>query len=132
MENMKEELYNELHILTKADKEIINGIINIYSNSTMFDYNEIKALVKASYKSCKLNKAIELFNTYKKTIFINGMLIFNSDNDLCKRELQCTNDGDSIDCWIDERILAFSINPELIRTIETVDTTLYREDDTLL
>lgn len=132
MENMKEELYNELHIKIKEDKEIINELISNYSNSKMYDDYEIKALVKVRYRTFKLNKAIELFNMHNCPIFINGMLIFNFDNDFCKRELQCTGYGASIDCWIDDRILVFSINTELIRTIETASTTLYREDETLL
>lgn len=66
MEKMKQELYNELHILKKADKGIINELIRNYSNRRMFDYNEMKALVKTSYKVNKLNTAIELFNTHKK------------------------------------------------------------------
>lgn len=135
MEKMKEELYNELHILKKDDKEIINVLIsnysNRYSNSRMFDYNEMKAFVKASYKTFKLNKSIELYNKYKNTIFINGMLIFNSYNDSYKRELYYTPDYDAIDCWVNGA-LVFSIKFELVRTIETRHETLYREDETLL
>ena len=135
MEKMKEELYNELYILKKDDKEIINELIsnysNRYSNRRMIDYNEMKVLVKASYKTFKLNKSIELYNKYKNTIFINGMLIFNSYNDSYKRELYYTPDYDAIDCWVNGA-LVFSIKFELVRTIETRHETLYREDETLL
>lgn len=128
---MKEELYNELHIVKKDDKAIINELISNYSNRRLDNYNEIKSLVKVSYKSFKLNKSIELYNKYKNTIFINGMLIFNSYNDSYKRELYYTPDYDAIDCWVNGA-LVFSIKFELVRTIETRHETLYREDETLL
>ena len=131
MKKMKEELYNELHTLKKDDKAIINELIRNYSNKRMFDYNEMKVLVKASYKLFKLNKAIELYNKHKNTIFINGMLIFNSYNDRYKRGLYCTFKDDTIDCWVNN-VLVFSIKFELIRTIETQNEILYREDETLL
>lgn len=131
MEKMKEELYNELHILKKDDKAIINELISNYSNRRLYNYNEIKSLVKVSYKTFKLKKAIELYNKYKNTIFINGMLIFNSYNDSYKRELYYSLDYDTIDCWVDGA-LVFSIKFDLVRTIETQHETLYREDETLL
>ena len=131
MEKMKEELYNELHIVKKDDKLIINGLICWYSNWIMRGYNELKALVKENYKTFKLNKAIELYNKYKNTIFINGMLIFNSYTDSYKRELYYFLDDDKIDCWVNGA-LVFSIKFDLIRTIETQHETLYREDETLL
>ena len=131
MEKMKEELYNELHIVKKDDKEIINQLIRNYSEREMFDGYEMKALVKNSYKSFKLKKAIELYNKHKNTIFINGMLIFNSYNDSYKRELYYTYKDDTIDCWINNA-LVFSIKIELVRTIETQHEILYREDETLL
>lgn len=130
MEKMKEELYNELHILKKEDKEIINVLISNYSNRRLYNYNEIKSLVKVSYKSFKLKKAIELYNKYKNTIFINGMLIFNSYDDSHKRELDYYSEN-IIDCWVNGA-LVFSINFGLVRTIETKHETLYREDETLL
>lgn len=129
MEKMKEELYNELHIVNKDDKLIINELICWYSNWIMRGYNELKALVKENYKTFKLNKAIELYNKYKNTIFINGMLIFNSYTDSYKRELYYSYD--TIDCWVNDA-LVFSIKFELVRTIETEHETLYREDETLL
>ena len=131
MEKMKEELYNELHIVKKDDKLIINDLICRYSNWIMFDYNELKALVKDNYKTFKLNKAIELYNKHKNTIFINGMLIFNSYRDPNNRELYHSNEDGTVDCWSDD-ILVFSIKVELIRTIETRYEILYREDETLL
>lgn len=131
MENMKEELYNELHIKKKEDKEIINELISDYSNCRRYDYKGIKDLVKITYKPIKLNDAIELFEKHKNTIFINGMLIFNSYNDYHKRELHYDSITDTIDCWVDN-MLVFSIKFELIRTIETPNETLYREDETLL
>lgn len=131
MENIKEELYNELQILKKDDKLIINSLIINYSNRRMFDYTKIKGLVKNSYKEFKLNKAIELFNKYKNPIFINGMLIFNSYDDQHKRELYCTLEGGIIDCWVNGA-LVFTIKIELVRTIETQHEILYREDETLL
>lgn len=131
MKKMKEELYNELHIVKKDDKAIINELISNYSNRRLYNYNEIKSLVKVSYKSFKLKKAIELYNKYKNTIFINGMLIFNSYNDSYKRELYYIPDYDAIDCWVDGA-LVFSIKFDLVRTIETHYETLYREDETLL
>ena len=131
MEKMKEELYNELHIVNKDDKLIINELICWYSNWIMRGYNELKALVKENYKTFKLNKAIELYNKYKNTIFINGMLIFNSYTDSYKRELYYSFDDDTIDCWVNDA-LVFSIKFELVRTIETQHETLYREDETLL
>lgn len=131
MENMKEELYNELHIKTKEDKEIINELIRDYSIHRMYGDNEMKALVKTSYKVSKLNTAIELFNNHKKTIFINGMLIFNYYNDPYKREMHYEISDDTIDCWANS-MLVFSIKFELVRTIETQNETLYREDETLL
>lgn len=131
MENMKEELYNELHIKTKEDKEIINELIRDYSNRKTYGYNEMKDLVKTSYKVNKLNTAIELFNKHKKTIFINGMLIFNYYNDPYNRELHYELSDDTINCWV-HNMLVFSIKFELVRTIETPQETLYREDETLL
>ena len=131
MEKMKEELYNELHVVKKDDKLIINELICWYSNWIMRGYNELKALVKENYKTFKLNKAIELYNKYKNTIFINGMLIFNSYTDSYKRELYYSLDDDKIDCWVNDA-LVFSIKFELVRTIETQHETLYREDETLL
>lgn len=132
MEKMKEELYKELHIVKLEDKATISGIICNYSHDGRYDYDELKALVKETYKVFKLNKAIELYNTHKQPIFINGMLIFNSDNDLNKRELQSVFNDKSIDCWVDDSVLVFSIKIESIRTIETKSTTLYREDESLL
>ena len=132
MEKMKEELYAELHIFKNHDKAIINELIsNKYSNWIMNNYNELKDLVKASYKSFKLNKAIELFNKHKNTIFINGMLIFNYDSDENERVLIYNIKDDSIDCWVDGA-LVFNIRFDLIRTIETKHDILYREDETLL
>lgn len=130
MENMKEELYKELHIMAKEDKEIINELIRDYSIRRTYDYNEMKALVKTSYKAIKLNKAIELYNKYKETIFINGMLIFNYV-DTHNREIHYELGDDTLDCWFDDR-LVFSIKFELVRTIETHNESLYREDETLL
>lgn len=131
MEKMKEELYNELHIVKKDDKLIINDLICWYSNWIMRGYNELKTLVKENYKEFKLYKAIELYNKYKNPIFINGMLIFNSDSDTHKRELYYTEEYDQIDYWIDGTLI-FSIKYELVRTIETRYEALYREDETLL
>ena len=131
MEKMKEELCKELHIMRKDDKDNINELIHHYSNWIICDYNELKDLVKSKYKTFKLNKAIELYNKHKNTIFINGMLIFNSYNDSYKRELYYTFKDDTIDCWINNA-LVFSIKIELVRTIETQHETLYREDETLL
>lgn len=131
MEKMKEELYNELHILKKDDKEIINRLISNYSNWIMNNYHELKALVKARYKRFKLNNSIEIFNNYKKEIFINGMLIFNSYDDSYKRELDYSLVYDKIDCWVNGA-LVFSIKFDLVRTIETQYEILYREDETLL
>lgn len=131
MIKMKEELYNELHIRIKEDKEIINDLIRDYSNRETYDYNEMKALVKTSYKVNKLNTAIELFNNYRRTIFINGMLIFNHYKDNYKRELHYDLTDDTIDCWV-HNMLVFSIKFELVRTIETNNESLYREDETLL
>lgn len=131
MENMKEELYKELHITKEDDKVIINGLISKYSIGRSYDYNEAKTLVKANYKEFKLKKAIEAFNTYKSTIFINGMLILNNYNDSYKRDLHYTYEDGTIDCWVD-KALVFSIKFGLVRTIETIHETLYREDETLL
>lgn len=131
MENMKEELYKELHIVKKYDKEIINRLISNYSNWIMNNYHELKALVKTSYKSIKLNHAIELYNEYKDTIFINGMLVFNYDSDVHERVLIYNIEDDSIDCWADD-MLVFTIKFESIRTIESRHQILYREDETLL
>lgn len=131
MKNIKEELYNELHIKKKEDKEIINELISDYSNRRTYDYNRTKSIVKTAYKLNKLNTAIELFNNHKKTIFINGMLIFNYYNDPYKREMHYEISDDTIDCWANS-MLVFSIKFELVRTIETQNETLYREDDTLL
>lgn len=130
MENMKEELYNELHIKTKEDKEIINELIHDYTSRRAYDYSGMKALVKVCYKVFKLNTAIELFNTHKQTIFINGMLFFNY-NGTHKRELHYKLADDTIDYWVDN-ILVLSIKFELVRTIETRYETFYREDETLL
>lgn len=127
---MKEELYNELNIVKKDDKLIINELICWYSNWIMRDYNELKALVKENYKEIKLNKAIKLYNKHKETLFINGILIFNYENDSFKREL-CYHDYDRIDCWVDNA-LVFTIKFDLIRTIETKHDILYREGETLL
>lgn len=77
-----------------------------------------------------LEQAIELFNKHKETLFINGMLIFNYEGDRFKREL-CYNDDGRIDCWVDGA-LVFTIRFGLIRTIETKNHILYREDETLL
>lgn len=78
----------------------------------------------------KLEQAIELFNKHKETLFINGILIFNYENDSFKRELCYHADG-RIDCWVDNA-LVFTIKFDLIRTIETKHDILYREDETLL
>lgn len=131
MEKMKEELCKELHIMRKDDKEIINELIRDHSNLKMYGYNEMKALVKTSYKVNKLNTAIELFNTHKKTIFINGMLIFNYYQHPCERELHYEFRDDTIDLWVND-ILVLSIKFELIRTIEITNDILYREDEALL
>lgn len=131
MENMKEELYKELHITKEDDKAIISGLICNYSAYRSHDYNELKALVKAEYKQIKMNKAIEKFNTHKRAIFINGMLIFNSYNDTHKRELYHSVKSGIIYSWVDDNIVFF-INFPLVRTIETTNETLYREDETLL
>ena len=77
----------------------------------------------------RLVQAVELFNKHKETLFINGMLIFNYENDRFKREL-CYN-AVGIDCWVNGS-LVFTIKFDLIRTIETKHDILYREDETLL
>lgn len=77
-----------------------------------------------------LEQAIELYNKHKETLFINGMLIFNYEADRFKREL-CYNADGRIDCWVDGA-LVFTIKFGLIRTIETKNKILYREDETLL
>ena len=117
------------HILCFGDSNT-HGSATEYDGR--YDYDELKALVKETYKVFKLNKVIELYNTHKQPIFINGMLIFNYDNDLNKRELQSVFNDKSIDCWVDDSVLVFSIKTESIRTIETKSTTLYREDESLL
>lgn len=77
-----------------------------------------------------LEQVIELFNKHKETLFINGMLIFNYENDRFKRELRYNADG-TLDCWVNGA-LVFTIRFGLIRTIETKHDILYREDETLL
>lgn len=78
----------------------------------------------------KLEQAIELFNKHKDTLFINGILIFNYKCGRFNREL-CYNADGTIDCWMDGA-LVFTIKFDLIRTLETKNDILYREDETLL
>lgn len=59
------------------------------------------------------------------------MLIFNYYKDPYERELHYEFRDDTVDCWANN-ILVFSIKFELVRTIETSNETLYREDETLL
>ena len=79
----------------------------------------------------RLEQAIELFNKHKETIFINGVLIFNYEDDSFKRELCYDVYTGRVDCWVNQA-LVFTIKFGLIRTIETKHDILYREDETLL
>lgn len=125
MEKMKEELYRELHIVKKYDKEIIIDLISKYSNWLMYNYNELKAVVKTRYKQLKLNNAIEL-SKRNITIFINDFMITNFTFGVDKVIGIDYNTVPTLDIIING-VVEFSIHVERITSIETISEVLYKE-----